>query len=127
MQHQLTVLSLCRSATVDDDEPAAGPVPSAKPVPSASRRVPGEALILADLDVAACAGLLEESDSASLRPAWLDESWAADIRSIQVCRLSALLDVKEQALCCWTREVVPSGRLGLKSAFVDLSPGQLLA
>ena len=60
----------CRPATTDD-EPSA---PKTKP--------PGNAELLTDMDVAACAGLLPDPDAVA--PHWMDASWAQDIREIQV-------------------------------------------
>lgn len=43
---------------------------------------PGNAELLTDMDVAACAGLV--TDPQAVVPQWLDSSWVQDIREIQV-------------------------------------------
>ena len=59
------------SSAASDDEPSA---PKVKP--------PGNAELLTDMDVAACAGLV--ADPTAVVPPWLDSSWVQDIREIQV-------------------------------------------
>ena len=66
-------------------------------------------MVLVDLDVAACAGLLQ--DSCPSKPAWLDDAWAADIRQIQArSAAAARLAVRRgrlhqalqlQSIWCW--------------------------
>ena len=70
----------CRPPTREEDPSSPKPQPSAAQL-AEPRKVPGNAEVLANLDVAACAGLLE--DACPEKPAWLNDAWTTDIRQKQ--------------------------------------------